>query len=89
MSKLQIHNLGTQEYDLICTKMREFTDQRTATTTDEFWCLQHPPVITLGANADIQHILSQTKIPIIQSDRGGQVTYHGPGQIIIYLLIVL
>ena len=69
--------------------MREFTTQRTSTTVDEFWCLQHPAVFTLGANADQQHVLKQTDIPIIQSDRGGQVTYHGPGQAIIYLLIDL
>jgi len=69
--------------------MREFTTQRTSTTTDEMWCVQHPAVFTLGANADPQHILSQTDIPIVQSDRGGQVTYHGPGQVIIYLLVNL
>ncbi len=69
--------------------MRSFTSGRTSATADEFWCLQHPAVFTLGANADVRHILSRSDIPIVQSDRGGQVTYHGPGQIIIYLLLDL
>lgn len=89
MHELHIRNLGMQEYSSVFNKMREFTTQRTLTTVDEFWCLQHPAVFTLGANADQQHILKQTDIPIVQSDRGGQVTYHGPGQVIIYLLIDL
>ena len=69
--------------------MRSFTSGRTSATADEFWCLQLPAVFTLGANADVRHILSRSDIPIVQSDRGGQVTYHGPGQIIIYLLLDL
>ncbi len=89
MCELRIRYLGTQEYASVYKKMREFTSQRTATAADEFWCLQHQPVFTLGANADIQHILSESKVAIVQSDRGGQVTYHGPGQVIIYLLIDL
>ncbi len=89
MHELLIRNLGLQEYAIVFERMREFTAQRTQATIDEFWCVQHPPVFTLGANADPQHVLSRTDIPIVQSDRGGQVTYHGPGQIIIYLLIDL
>lgn len=89
MYELHIRNLGLQEYSSVFNKMREFTTQRTSATVDEFWCLQHSAVFTLGANADQQHILKQTDIPIVQSDRGGQVTYHGPGQVIIYLLINL
>ena len=89
MRELQIRNLGLQDYNITYPRMREFTQQRTTDTNDEFWCLQHPAVFTLGANADQQHILTQTDIPIVQSDRGGQVTYHAPGQIIIYLLIDL
>ena len=89
MCKLRIQNLGVQEYDSVFKKMRDFTIQRTSTSIDEFWCLQHPAVFTLGANADQQHILRQTEIPIVQSDRGGQVTYHAPGQVIIYLLVDL
>jgi len=89
MCELHIRYLGMQEYTQTYTKMREFTSQRIATTEDEFWCLQHNAVFTLGANADVQHILSKSKVPVVQSDRGGQVTYHGPGQAIIYLLIDL
>jgi len=89
VSELQICYLGLQPYAPIHTKMRKFTNQRTAETADEFWCLQHRAVFTLGANADEQHIISKSKIPIVQSDRGGQVTFHGPGQVIIYLLINL
>ncbi|QMU61634.1 MAG: lipoyl(octanoyl) transferase LipB [Gammaproteobacteria bacterium] len=89
MCELHIRNLGLQEYSSVFNKMREFTTQRTSTAADEIWCVQHPAVITLGANADPQHVLSQTDIPIVQSDRGGQVTYHGPGQVIIYLLVNL
>ena len=89
MCELNIRNLGTQEYAQIYTKMRDFTQQRCATTADEFWCLQHPQVFTLGANADSKHIHSESEIAVIQSDRGGQVTYHGPGQLITYLLIDL
>ena len=81
--------MGLQEYDSVFEKMREFTRQRDITSADEIWCLQHLPVFTLGANADKQHILKHTDIPIIQSDRGGQVTYHGPGQLILYLMIDL
>ncbi len=89
MSKLLIRELGTQEYSLTLARMREFTNKRDVETTDEFWCLQHPAVFTLGANADEKHILRHSNIPIVQSDRGGQVTYHGPGQIIVYLLVDL
>lgn len=89
MCELRIRYLDTQQYVSIYTKMQEFTTQRTANTADEFWCLQHTPVFTLGTNTNEQHILSKSNIPIVQSDRGGQVTYHGPGQVIIYLLINL
>ena len=89
MSRLQIRHLGVREYVSSYTAMRRFTRERTADTVDEFWCLQHPAVFTLGANADARHILSRSDIPVVQSDRGGQVTYHGPGQGIIYLLLDL
>ena len=87
MFKLLIRDLDVQEYSSVFAKMREFTNDRDSTTADEFWCLQHPAVFTLGANADIKHILAQSNIPIVQTDRGGQVTYHGPGQVIVYVLI--
>jgi len=64
--------------------MQQFTDARTAETTDEIWVLQHSPVYTLGQAGDPAHILNAGEIPIVQSDRGGQVTYHGPGQLIVY-----
>lgn len=89
MHELQIRYLGLQEYNSVFKRMREFTMQRTSTSVDEFWCLQHSAVFTLGANADQQHLLNQSDIPIVQSDRGGQVTYHGPGQVIVYLLVDL
>jgi len=69
--------------------MQEFTDARTPQTPDEIWVLQHLPVYTLGQAGDPAHILNAGKIPVVQSDRGGQVTYHGPGQLIIYPLIDL
>jgi len=87
--ELYVRNLGTQEYNSVFKRMRDFTTQRTSTSVDEFWCLQHPAVFTFGANADQQHMLRQTDIPIVQTDRGGQVTYHGPGQVIIYMLVDL
>ncbi len=89
MCNLQVHYLGTQEYSSVFTSMQEFTNKRTQEAVDEFWCVQHPPVFTLGANADIQHIHTASEISIIKSDRGGEVTYHGPGQAIIYLLVDL
>ena len=69
--------------------MREFTDARDATTPDELWLLQHPPVFTQGQAGKAEHVLAPGDIPVIQVDRGGQVTYHGPGQWVLYLLIDL
>ena len=89
MRKLKIRYLGQQEYVPTFTKMREFTIGRNIQTADEFWCLQHSPVVTLGAHANVKHIQSGLEIPVVQTDRGGQVTYHAPGQAIIYLLIDL
>jgi lipoyl(octanoyl) transferase len=67
--------------------MQAFTDRRTATTADEIWLLEHPPVFTQGRAGKEEHLLSMTDIPVVQSDRGGQVTYHGPGQLTAYVLI--
>lgn len=89
MFDLKIRQLETEEYSVILKRMREFTAQRDGHTADELWCVEHPAVFTLGANADQQHILKQSDIPVIQSDRGGQVTYHGPGQLVVYLLVDL
>src|SRR6201985_2834229 len=69
--------------------MQRFTDERDVTTPDEIWFLEHPPVFTLGMNASAAHVLAPGDIPVVQIDRGGQVTYHGPGQLVIYPLIDL
>jgi lipoyl(octanoyl) transferase len=69
--------------------MQRFTDERDAATPDEIWLLEHPPVFTLGLNAKREHVLAPGDIPVIQIDRGGQVTYHGPGQLVVYPLIDL
>ena len=66
--------------------MQQFTDARTAATPDEIWLLEHPPVFTLGMNADPAHVLGAGDIPVVRIDRGGQVTYHGPGQLVAYVL---
>src|SRR4051812_2821177 len=67
--------------------MQRFTDQRDEATADELWLLEHDPVFTLGLNADAKHVLDPAGIPVVQIDRGGQVTYHGPGQLVVYPLI--
>lgn len=69
--------------------MQSFTQNRTSSTVDEIWLLEHEPVFTLGRNSKPEHILSESDIPMLQIDRGGQVTYHGPGQLIAYVLIDL
>jgi lipoyl(octanoyl) transferase len=69
--------------------MRAFTDARDADTADELWVLEHPPVYTLGQAGRREHVLNPGDIPVVESDRGGQVTYHGPGQVIVYTLIDL
>ena len=67
--------------------MSRFTDNRNSKTTDEIWCLQHPSVYTLGLNGQSHHIIDTGDIPVIETDRGGQITYHGPGQLMVYLLM--
>ena len=79
--------LGQQPYLTTWQAMKDFTDQRTADTEDEIWLVEHPAVFTLGQAGKSEHILQKTDIPIIKSDRGGQVTYHGPGQLIAYILM--
>lgn len=88
-NNLYIKTLGLQAYQPVWQAMQLFTEQRSADTADEIWLLQHEPVFTLGRNGKQEHILSHTEIPIVNIDRGGQVTYHGPGQLIAYLLIDL
>lgn len=80
---------GLQDYSPCWAAMREFTDKRNDNTPDEIWLLEHPPVFTLGQNGKKEHILAPGNIVIIQTDRGGQVTYHGPGQLMVYTLIDL
>ena len=86
---LLIRQLGMQAYEKTWQDMQAFTDQRNDESDDELWLLQHPPVYTLGKNGKPEHILDAGDIPIVQSDRGGQVTYHGPGQIVVYALLDL
>ena len=80
---------GLQDYAATLEAMRAFTDSRTIDTRDELWLLEHPPVFTLGQAGRREHLLDPGGIPVIQTDRGGQVTYHGPGQLIAYLLLDL
>jgi lipoyl(octanoyl) transferase len=84
-----IRRLGRVEYVPTWQAMQRFTDERTADTPDEIWFLEHPPVFTLGMNASPAHVLTPGDIPVVQIDRGGQVTYHGPGQLVVYPLIDL
>jgi lipoyl(octanoyl) transferase len=79
--------LGLVPYEPTWRAMQRFTDERTADTPDEIWMVEHPPVFTLGMNAGREHVLAPGDIPVIDIDRGGQVTYHGPGQLVIYPLI--
>jgi lipoyl(octanoyl) transferase len=84
-----IRHLGLVPYEPTWRAMQRFTDERDAGTRDEIWVLEHPPVFTLGLNAKREHVLAAGDIPVIQIDRGGQVTYHGPGQLVVYPLIDL
>ncbi|PDO86861.1 lipoyl(octanoyl) transferase LipB [Kosakonia pseudosacchari] len=84
-----IRNLGLQPYDPVSRAMHEFTDARDETTPDEIWLVEHHPVFTQGQAGKAEHVLAPGDIPVIQSDRGGQVTYHGPGQQVMYVLINL
>lgn len=84
-----VRRLGQVDYAPTWAAMRDFTQQRTADTPDEIWLLQHPPVFTLGQAGLPEHILDAGDIPVVKIDRGGQVTYHGPGQVIAYLLFDL
>ncbi|MCH8499194.1 MAG: lipoyl(octanoyl) transferase LipB [Marinobacter sp.] len=88
-SELVIRHLGQQAYEPVWHAMQAFTDERTETTPDELWCLEHPPVFTQGQAGKAEHILAAGDIPVVQVDRGGQVTYHGPGQLVIYPLLDL
>ena len=83
---LQLRYLGLRDYEPTWQAMRDFTEARGEDTPDELWLLEHPPVYTLGMNGDIRHLLQATEIPVVKTDRGGQITWHGPGQLVAYLL---
>jgi len=87
MSEIAIRNLGLQTYEPVWRAMQQFTDTRDENSRDEIWFCQHQPVFTLGLNTAPEHLLATGDIPVVQIDRGGQVTYHGPGQLMIYPLI--
>lgn len=84
-----LRDLGRREYEPVWRAMRAFTERRGAGTADEIWFTEHAPVFTLGLNASREHLLAPGDIPVVQIDRGGQVTYHGPGQLMIYPLLDL
>jgi lipoyl(octanoyl) transferase len=84
-----IRDLGLRPLPAVWAEMQAFTAERTGATRDEIWFVEHPPVYTLGMRADRGHVLAPGKIPVVQIDRGGQVTYHGPGQLVAYVLLNL
>lgn len=86
---LRIRRLGRQDYLGVWRDMQHFTTERTADTVSELWVVEHNPVFTQGQAGRAEHLLDPGDIPVVQTDRGGQVTYHGPGQLVIYLLLSL
>ncbi len=86
---VRVKNLGYQPYEPVWQKMQQFTHRRDADTPSEIWITEHPPVFTLGQAGKPEHVLNQGDIPLVKTDRGGQVTYHGPGQLVIYTLLNL
>jgi lipoyl(octanoyl) transferase len=85
--RLCLRRLGTAEYEPVWRAMQALTDSRDENSADELWLVQHPPVFTQGQAGKAEHVLAPGNIPVIQVDRGGQVTYHGPGQIVAYPLV--
>lgn len=86
-NKLIVKKLGRQDYEPVWKAMHKFTDERTEEDVDQVWLVEHNPVFTQGQAGKAEHVLNAGDIPVIQSDRGGQVTYHGPGQLVAYFLI--
>ncbi len=84
-----VRSLGRVEYEPTWRAMQDFTAQRTAYTPDEIWLLEHPPVYTQGQAGKPEHLIAATRIPVVPIDRGGQITYHGPGQVVAYVLVDL
>jgi lipoyl(octanoyl) transferase len=88
-SGVRIRRLGSVDYKTTWQAMQQYTTQRTPDSPDELWLCTHPPVYTLGQAGKPEHLLQDTGIPLVQVDRGGQITYHGPGQLVVYLLLDL
>lgn len=84
---IQVHRLGRRSYEPVWQAMRDLTDQRNATTPDQLWLVEHEPVFTQGRAGKPEHLLMPGDIPVVATDRGGQVTYHGPGQAVVYPLL--
>lgn len=84
---LVVRDLGLRPYEQVWAEMQALTDSRAPGAADEIWFVQHPPVFTLGMNADVAHVVAPGDIPLVQTDRGGQVTYHGPGQLVVYVML--
>lgn len=84
-----LRQLGLQDYQTVWHSMQQFTAERTPETIDEIWITEHSPVYTLGLNGKHEHVLHAGGIPVLETDRGGQVTYHGPGQLVVYFLVDL
>ncbi len=84
-----VRNLGLQEYQHTWQQMVQFTQNRDDSSHDEIWIVEHPPVYTFGLNGKPEHLLKDTGIPVVKTDRGGQITYHGPGQLVVYILLDL
>lgn len=89
MTGLRLRRLGRVDYAACLAAMQDFTDRREANTPDQLWLVQHPPVFTLGLAGKPEHVLDAGDIPVVHCDRGGQVTYHGPGQVVLYTLLDL
>ncbi len=89
MSVVRIRRLGRVAYEPTWRAMRSLTERRDASAEDELWLLEHPPVYTLGLAGRREHVLAPGAIPVVQADRGGQVTYHGPGQVVAYAMLDL
>ncbi|MBW5798777.1 lipoyl(octanoyl) transferase LipB [Halomonas elongata] len=84
---IQVHRLGRRPYEPVWRAMRDLTDQRDASTSDQLWLVEHDPVFTQGRAGKPEHVLMPGDIPVVETDRGGQVTYHGPGQVVAYPLL--
>ncbi len=88
-AQLVVRKLGLRDYLPVWQAMQRFTEARNEMSADELWLVEHPPVFTVGLNGKPEHLLNPADIPVVQVDRGGQVTYHGPGQLVLYFLLDL